>query len=131
MPDTGSAGGVQRLPLCRSEDLGERGLAVDFQVLHGLEVQSAFALRFEGRVHAYLNRCAHVPMELDFQRNQFFDVSGQWLICATHGALYDPQSGRCRGGPCRGGLVKIEISEVDGQVYWHTSALIQPLSASP
>jgi nitrite reductase/ring-hydroxylating ferredoxin subunit len=131
MPDTGGAGQTQRLRLCRSEDLSERGQAVDFQVRFGLEVQSAFALRFEGRVHAYLNRCAHVPMELDFQRNRFFDASGQWLICATHGALYEPDTGRCRGGPCRGGLFKIELSEVDSQVYWHTSALIQPLSAPP
>lgn len=120
---------AQRELLCDSAALLDGGLAVDFSVLYRQEVQSAFAVRFQGQVHAYLNRCAHVPIELDFQRNRFFDSSGLWLICSTHGAMYEPQTGQCCFGPCRTGLIKVDISEADGQVYWHTSALIQPLTA--
>ncbi|PZQ59404.1 MAG: 2Fe-2S ferredoxin, partial [Variovorax paradoxus] len=29
--------------------------------------------------------------------------------------------------PCRGGLVKIELSERDGVVHWHTAWNLQPL----
>jgi nitrite reductase/ring-hydroxylating ferredoxin subunit len=64
---------------------------------------------------------------MDFQPNRFFDISGDWLICATHGALYQPQTGQCRGGPCRGGLIKITLSEGDGIVHWHTAHNLQPL----
>ncbi|HYP84735.1 Rieske (2Fe-2S) protein [Variovorax sp.] len=113
--------------LCRSADLAEGGRAVSFDVVYGGQSCRAFAVRFEGAVHAYLNRCSHVAMELDFKPDHFFDDTGQWLLCATHGAVYRPDSGECMGGPCRGGLVKIEISERDGVVHWHTAWNLKPL----
>lgn len=117
----------QAIPLCNSADLTEGGLAVPFDVVYGGQTVRAFAIRFEGRVHAYLNRCTHVAMELDYQPDRFFDDTGQWLLCATHGAAYRPDTGECGGGPCRGGLVKIELSEADGVVRWHSSYLLQPV----
>ena len=53
-----------------------------------------FAVRHAGRVHGYLNRCAHVAMELDWQEGVFFDFDGRDLICSTHGATYDAASGQ-------------------------------------
>lgn len=117
---------TQAISLCPSEDLLDSGLAMPFDVLYFGKSNAAFAVRYQGQVHAYLNRCSHVPMEMDYQPNQFFDTTGHWLICATHGATYAPQTGHCRQGPCRGGLVKIELSETGGMVYWHTSSKIQP-----
>jgi nitrite reductase/ring-hydroxylating ferredoxin subunit len=116
----------QMLALCNSADLVNSGLAVPFDVIYMGFTCRAFAIRFDGQVHAYLNRCSHVAMEMDFQPNRFFDHSGQFLICATHGAMYQPQTGECRGGPCHGGLVKIQISEFDGVVHWHTSHNLKP-----
>jgi len=118
---------VTWVALCNSADLAERGLAVPFDVNYGGQTCRAFAVRFNGEVHAYLNRCTHVAMELDYRPNHFFDTTGQWLICATHGALYAPQTGACRGGPCRGGLHKIGVSERDGVVYWHTAYNLKPV----
>jgi len=117
-----------RIALCRSDDLVDGGLAVPFDVVYqGLSCW-AFAVRFEGQAHAYLNRCAHVAMEMDFQPNRFFDTTGRWLICATHGALYQPATGRCMSGPCRHGLVKIDLSEQSGVVHWHTAHQLQPIA---
>lgn len=113
-------------PLCRSADLLDGGLAVPFDVVYAGQSCRAFAVRYAGRAHAYLNRCGHVAMEMDYQPNRVFDDSGRWLICATHGALYAPDTGVCSGGPCRGGLVKIETSEADGVVHWHPSHKLQP-----
>lgn len=113
--------------LCDAAQLQDCGLAVSFEVLYCSQVCPAFAVRYSGTVYAYLNRCTHVPMEMDFQRNQFFDSTGHWLICATHGALYAPQTGHCRLGPCRGGLTAIAVSESAGAVYWHTSDKFQPV----
>ncbi len=118
----------QRIALCNSGDLVDGGLAVPFDVVYQGQSCWAFAVRFEGQVQAYLNRCAHVAMEMDYQPNRFFDDSGQWIICATHGALYDPTTGRCVAGPCRRALVKIDLSEDGGVVRWHTSPHLQPLA---
>jgi nitrite reductase/ring-hydroxylating ferredoxin subunit len=116
----------QIIPLCNSADLAEGGRAVSFDVVFAGQTCRAFAIRFEGQPHAYLNRCTHVAMEMDFQPDQFFDASGRWLLCATHGAEYVPDTGECAGGPCRGGLVKVELSEADGVVHWHTSYNLKP-----
>lgn len=116
------------IPLCASQDLAEGGLAVPFDVVFEGQTCRGFAVRFEGRPHAYLNRCTHVAMEMDYQPDRFFDDSGQWLLCATHGAAYHPETGACAGGPCRGGLVKITLSERDGVVHWHTAWNLQPVN---
>ncbi len=113
--------------LCQSTELAEGGLAVPFDVEHEGQCLRAFAIRFQGRVHAYLNRCTHVAMELDFQPNRFFDETGRWLICATHGAVYAPDTGEGVCGPCRGGLLKIDLQEVGGEVYWCPTATLRPL----
>ena len=118
---------VRQIALCNSADLADSGDAVPFDVLFGGQTCRAFAVRFEGRPHAFLNRCAHVAMELDWQPNRFFDDSGRWLLCSTHGAVYRPDTGACAGGPCRGGLVKIGLTESDGVVHWHTAHNLQPL----
>jgi nitrite reductase/ring-hydroxylating ferredoxin subunit len=115
------------IPLCNSTDLQPSADAVPFDVVYCGQTCRGFAIRFGEAAYAYLNRCAHVPMEMDYQPNRFFDSTGNWIMCATHGAMYDPQTGECWGGPCRGGLVKITLSEVDGVVRWHTSHNLKPI----
>ena len=56
-----------------------------------------------GRFYAYVNQCIHAGTPLDWWPNEFFTDDGRLLICATHGALYEPETGRCAGGPCSGG----------------------------
>ena len=116
------------IELCASGELAEGGLAVSFDVVIEGEHCRAFAIRFEGRAHAYLNRCTHVAMELDWQPNRFFDDTGQWLLCASHGAVYAPDTGEGVAGPCQGGLLKIELTEADGVVWWHPTQHLQRLS---
>lgn len=118
---------MDRVALCNSRELADGGEAVPFDVLYQGQTCRAFAVRWRGQVHAYLNRCTHVAMEMDYQPNRFFDDTGAWLLCATHGAAYEPATGACGGGPCRGGLVKIMLSEFDGVVHWHTQPQLQPV----
>jgi nitrite reductase/ring-hydroxylating ferredoxin subunit len=115
--------------LCRAEELEERGSAVGFDVLLWRQPARGFALRFDGRVVAYLNRCAHVPTEMDWQPGEFLDADKRHIVCSIHGATYEPASGRCLGGPCdRGRLMAIEVGERDGQVYWYPSRDVRPLT---
>ncbi|WP_109039913.1 Rieske 2Fe-2S domain-containing protein [Azospira sp. I13] len=105
--------------ICASADLEEGGRGVRFTVTRRGREESAFAVRFSGQVRAYLNRCAHVPIELDWQHGEFFDHSKLYLVCATHGALYAPESGQCLGGRCHGkGLTPLDVEERDGAVYY-------------
>jgi nitrite reductase/ring-hydroxylating ferredoxin subunit len=104
--------------ICASGELAEAGDGVRFELEWEGETTPAFAIRHGGRVHAYVNRCAHIAMELDWKQGKFFDTDGEYLICSTHGALYAPESGACRGGPCRGAkLVGLNVFEADGNVY--------------
>ena len=113
--------------LCASDDLQERGKAITFDVLHFHEPARAFALRFEGRVVAYLNRCVHVPTEMDWQDGEFLDMDKQFIMCSIHGAVYEPDTGRCAGGPCgRGKLTPLQVEESDGRVYWYPSPDTHP-----
>jgi nitrite reductase/ring-hydroxylating ferredoxin subunit len=105
--------------ICPGQALAEAGRGVRFEVEYFGGPAPAFAVRKGGTVHAYLNRCAHVAMELDWQEGVFFDSAGRDLLCSTHGAAYDAASGRCLGGPCnRTPLVKLKVEERDGGVYF-------------
>ena len=116
-----------RLPLCHSVQLQEKGRAHMFDVLQLREPVTAFVMRFEGKLVAYLNRCAHVPTEMDWQSGEFLDAGREFILCSIHGASYEPRSGRCLGGPCgRGRLTPVRVDEVAGQVYWYPSQDIQP-----
>lgn len=105
--------------ICASGDLREAGSGVRFEVEYFGEPTPAFAVRFNGRARGYLNRCAHIAMELDWRAGEFFDSQGRDLICSTHGAVYAADSGRCLGGPCGGApLVALRLEERGGQVYY-------------
>ena len=102
--------------ICSSADLTDSGDGVRFELEVDGKPEPAFAVRYGGRVYAYLNRCAHMPMELDWKPGKFFDGEGLVLICSTHGAIYSPETGRCLGGPCEGRLVPVPVEERDGKI---------------
>ena len=113
MPETAA----ERL-ICASAALADGGDGVRFKVLRDGIEEPAFVVRHRGVAHAFINRCGHVPIELDWQEGKFFDLSGLYLICSTHGAMYSPESGRCLGGRCNGkGLTPLAVSEHDGNIY--------------
>lgn len=104
--------------ICAGDDLAEGGLGVRFEVATIGGPEPAFVVRYRGRAHAFLNRCGHTPMELDWKPGEFFDSSGLYLTCATYGALFDPATGACLGGRCNGrGLAVLRVVEENGGVY--------------
>ncbi|HRK57969.1 MAG TPA: Rieske 2Fe-2S domain-containing protein [Burkholderiaceae bacterium] len=115
--------------ICKASALADGGAGVRFEVSIGGQRRSAFAVRWRGQVFAYLNQCAHVASELDWTEGQFFDADGQFIQCASHGAIYDPASGACAGGPCagRGRLRAIEVLEYEKGVWWRPDAFIEAL----
>lgn len=77
----------------------------------------AFLVNHRGEFHAYVNRCRHMTTPLDFVRYQFFTEDGEHLICMTHGAVYEPDSGLCVEGPCKGlSLYRLPVTVDQGEV---------------
>jgi nitrite reductase/ring-hydroxylating ferredoxin subunit len=113
---------LEPVRLCASAELVEKGRALLWNVLQWRRPARAFALRHEGRVVAYLNRCAHVPTEMDWQIGEFLDSRQEFIVCAIHGASFNPRTGRCVGGPCAGSsLIALRVEERGGEVYWYPS----------
>lgn len=79
----------------------------------------AFLLNHQGRLYAYVNRCCHVPMTLDWVENQFLTEDREYIQCATHGACYRPETGECVAGPPLGKFlspVPLVVRQDDGCV---------------
>ncbi len=105
--------------ICSSSELTDGGKGVRFAIQYGGRTESAFAVRYDGKVYAYLNLCAHRPQELDYPEGEFFDTSGLYLVCSIHGAAYRPDTGRCVMGPCGDdeGLISLRVEERDSKVF--------------
>ena len=82
--------------------------------------EECFLINFAGEFHAYVNRCRHVPMAMDWVDNQFFAEEGRYLMCQTHNAYYEPASGECIAGPptaCGKFLYRVPTEIEDGMIY--------------
>jgi len=108
----------QKRVICASAALAEGGRGVRFALAEGDAEEGGFAIRYDGVVHAFVNRCPHLGSELDWQPGEFFEEGGLYLICSTHGAVFEPPTGYCVAGPCQGAsLQPVRAEESDGQVF--------------
>jgi nitrite reductase/ring-hydroxylating ferredoxin subunit len=98
-------------PVLRVGELAE-GQSKKFMLRCGERDLECFAVNFRGHVRAYVNECRHVAMTLDWVENQFFTPEGDYLLCPTHGAFYDPETGECVAGPpCGRSLFAVPLIE--------------------
>jgi nitrite reductase/ring-hydroxylating ferredoxin subunit len=104
--------------ICGSGELAAGGQGVRFALPGPAGAAGGFAVRHGGAVRAFVNRCPHLGTELDWQPGEFFEEAGVYLICSTHGALFEPSTGYCVAGPCRGAsLQAIRAEEREGQIF--------------
>src|SRR5271154_254941 len=82
--------------------------------------EECFLVNFGSEFHAYVNRCRHVPMAMDWVDNQFFAERGRYLMCQTHNAYYEPSNGECIAGPpdtCGKMLYRVPLEIDDGNIF--------------
>lgn len=75
------------------------------------EKVSGFVIFYQDKFYAYQNKCMHLSVELDWNENDFLDDEGRYIVCATHGAIYNPEDGNCVSGPCQGKKLKKIVFE--------------------
>ncbi|MCS1409355.1 MAG: hypothetical protein M2R45_02535 [Verrucomicrobia subdivision 3 bacterium] len=96
----------------------QEGQAVLFRIVRARRYVHGFLIRYQGEIFAYENKCRHLPLSLDYDDGRFFDEARRHLVCQTHGAIYEPDSGLCLRGPCQGArLFPIEFEELKGEIY--------------
>jgi nitrite reductase/ring-hydroxylating ferredoxin subunit len=96
----------------------EHGKSKKFTLRRGQRDLEALLVNFEGRHFAYINRCPHTGITLDWVNNQFFSSDNRYLMCATHGAVFEPPTGECIWGPCVGlGLQSVPVEIEQGRIF--------------
>lgn len=69
------------------------------------------------QVWAYINRCPHFSIPLDFEPGTICTYDAEVLMCAHHSALFRFTDGVCIDGPCRDAtLSPLEVRIIEGQV---------------
>ena len=91
--------------LCRLDEIPD-GTARGFRLGEGPEAEQILVVRRGGRVHGWVNRCPHVGTPLNWLPDRFLSHDGRHLLCATHGALFGIEDGRCLAGPPRGSRLR-------------------------
>lgn len=77
-----------------------------------------FVVRKGDDVYAYQNVCAHVGHPLNWTPDSFLTRDKDAIICASHGAMYEIESGKCVAGPCTGrSLRQVSLEIRDGVIY--------------
>lgn len=104
--------------LVGSVDEIEHGTTKKFTLRRGQRELEGMLVNFQGNLFAYINRCPHTGITLDWVNNQFFSSDKRYVMCATHGAVFEPATGECIWGPCVGLSLQSVPIEIDGgQVY--------------
>lgn len=89
-----------RTVLCRADDVPDGGAL-------GIEGRTpgdpgVIIVRRGARIAAYRNDCPHAHLPLDLVPGRLMARDGHHLLCANHGALFEPETGLCVRGPCAG-----------------------------
>jgi nitrite reductase/ring-hydroxylating ferredoxin subunit len=101
---------VERV-VCRLSDLDEHG-ARAFTIGTGDWPLRGFVVRAGAEVRGYVNRCPHAGHPLNLLPNRFLTPDGALILCSSHGALFEKQTGYCVVGPCAGRSLRAVPLEV-------------------
>lgn len=96
--------------LCSIDDLPD-GTAKGFGPPEG-GFTGLFAVRRGDTVSVFINSCPHIGVPLDWAPDRFLTNDGSRIICSTHGAEFEIDSGRCVRGPCLGDRLEAVMIEI-------------------
>ena len=78
-----------------------------------------FIVKKDNQIYAYINKCPHAGVNLEWQENDFLNIDKTFIQCSVHGAIFSIESGTCIQGPCNGsGLTSVKLLIDDnGDIY--------------
>jgi len=91
---------VERV-VCRLSDLDESA-ARGFTMGTGLWPLRGLVVRVGDEVRGYVNHCPHAGHPLNLSPHKFLTPDSTLILCSSHGALFEKQTGYCVAGPCTG-----------------------------
>jgi len=104
--------------VCNIDEIDD-GDARGFEIQHGDETLSIICTRQGQKIFAYRNRCPHTGINLEWLPDQFLDDTKQYLVCSTHGAMFQVEDGYCVTGPCAGeALTPVRVVLENGAVLY-------------
>lgn len=107
----------QEIAVGRLDEIGDPGCR-EFTIGDGDWPFRGFVVRRGEAVYAYQNVCVHVGHPLNWTPDRFLTKDGTALICASHGATYEIETGYCYAGPGNGrSLRKVDAWISGGVVY--------------
>lgn len=107
---------TRRVTVGRLDELDDPGCR-EFEIGEGDWPFRGFVVRQGDAVYAYENVCMHVGHPLNFKPDSFLTRDLSKIICASHGALYEIDSGLCVAGPCPGkSLRPVSAEVIDGLI---------------
>ena len=107
---------VQEVVVCSLEELDDPG-SMEFRIGEGDWPFRGFIVRQGDEVYAYQNFCMHAGHPLNWKPDGFLTGDGSQIICSSHGAIYEIESGECVAGPCPGRKLRpVEVEIRDGEV---------------
>jgi nitrite reductase/ring-hydroxylating ferredoxin subunit len=113
---------ADRHVVCRLEEIPDPG-ARGFSLPGAHFPDEYFLVRRGAGVHAYRNHCPHTGRFLNWKPDAFLTRDLTLIMCSGHGALFEPESGRCVAGPCLGqGLAVLRAEVEGGEVVVYPSA---------
>lgn len=102
--------------ICDVEDVPEDSTLL-FTVRNGFDEEEAILTKLDDGVVAYANYCQHWT-DVRFDKGSGALVRDGELVCQTHGATFQTDSGFCDFGPCEGAVLPdYEVTVADDGVY--------------
>lgn len=104
--------------LCGLDDLPDgasRGFTVQAP---GSHLRRIFVIRQGDAVFAYRDACPHMGVALPWSPDAYLTPDGRFIRCASHGALFRPETGECLAGPCKGEKLKPEDARIEDGAVW-------------
>ena len=83
------------------DDIAEPG-ARSVVVQIGEAFFHGFVVRKDGQVAGWVDRCPHAGFPIAMELDRYLTPDGSLILCGWHGAVFEPISGACVGGPCAG-----------------------------
>lgn len=112
---------IPNLFLCLSDEVAE-GQYREFRVKPSSTSTSdgpvdLIVTRHQGLPRAWFNVCPHQGRSLNISPDRFLTDEHNQLVCCVHGAVFEPDQGRCVSGPCLNAHLKaVAITEMDGKI---------------